>query len=155
MIRNAPTAAADTRQNTCDFVTFKVKDQQFGLKAIEVRDVLRSPRITHIPLAPPEISGLINLRGHIVTAIDVRRRLGLPDRNAQARTMSIVVERNGEQFCLITDGVGDVLAIDQTGIEPIPASVDAEWRAVASGIHKLKDSLVVLVDLQRLLALAH
>jgi purine-binding chemotaxis protein CheW len=149
------TTTADSATKTCDFVTFKVKDQQFGLKAIEVRDVLRSPRITHIPLASREISGVINLRGHIVTAIDVRRRLGLSDRNVGDPTMSIVVERNGEQFCLITDGVGDVLAVDQAAIEPTPASVDAEWRAVASGIHKLKDTLVVLVDLQRLLTLEH
>jgi purine-binding chemotaxis protein CheW len=102
-----------------------------------------------------EIAGVINLRGHIVTAIDVRRRLDLPDRDTAAPTMSIVVERGGEQFCLITDGVGDVLAIDQAGIETTPASVDAEWRSVASGIHKLKDTLVVLVDLQRLLTLTH
>ena len=148
-------ATVESLPKANDFVTFKVRDQQFGLKAIEVRDVLRSPRITHIPLAAREISGVINLRGHIVTAIDVRRRLGLADRAANAPTMSIVVERNGEQFCLITDGVGDVLAVDQAAIETTPASVDAEWRSIASGIHKLKDALVVLVDLQRLLTLAH
>ena len=145
-IPNAPSASTD-------FVTFTVGGQHFGLKAVDVRDVLRSPRITAIPLTRRDVAGVINLRGHIVTAIDVRRRLGLPDRDGTATTMSIVVERQTEQFCLIADSVGDVLPIHADGIEPTPASVDDRWSALANGIHKLDDALVVLLDLTRLLEL--
>ena len=92
-------ALADAFADTEDFVTFTIADQLFGIPVLKVQDVLSSHNITRIPLAPPEIAGSLNLRGRIVTAMDVRLRLGLPPRDRKA-SMSIVAEHDGELYSL-------------------------------------------------------
>jgi purine-binding chemotaxis protein CheW len=132
-------------------VTFIVSDQMFGLTALKVRDVLRQQPLTRIPLAKAEIGGAMNLRGHIVTAIDVRARLGAPPAPANASKMSVVVESGGEQFCLVVDAVGDVISVNAGEIEPNPASLSAAWAEVSRGVYRMKDRLLLLLDVEQLL----
>src|SRR5438128_5510837 len=107
-VKQEQPARAFVSGRTEQMVTFFVADQIFGLSAYTVRDVLRAQPLTRVPLAAAEVAGAINLRGHIVTAIDVRARLGVAAAAADAPHMCVVVERGGEQFCLVVDGVGDV-----------------------------------------------
>lgn len=147
-------SAARAQQASRDYVTFTVAGQEFGLTAVDVRDVLKTQALTRVPMALPEIAGLINLRGHIVTAIDLRRRFGLADRAAADKSMSIVVEHKSDQFCLLADGVGDVVALDTNRIEPNPSSMDDTWRAFSKGVVRRNNGLMILLDLSVTLALA-
>src|SRR5271168_2781875 len=95
----------------CDFVSVTILDQMFGIPVLQVQDVLGPQRITRIPLAPAEVAGSLNLRGRIVTAIDLRTRLGLPKRAAGEKSMSVVVDQDGEAYSLLVDNVGEVLSL--------------------------------------------
>jgi purine-binding chemotaxis protein CheW len=133
-------------------VTVEIGQQLFGIPVLLVHDVLGPQRITRIPLAPPEIAGSLNLRGRIVTAVDVRMRLGLPARDGGLGTeMSVVVEHQGESYSLMVDQVGEVLALDDGAFEQSPPSLDPRWRAVSRGIYRLEDRLLVALDVERLL----
>jgi purine-binding chemotaxis protein CheW len=134
-----------------EFVTFKVMDQLFGIPVLQVREVLQAPSIAKIPLAPPEIAGSINLRGRIVTAVDMRRRLALPPANDKG--MSIVVDHHGELYSLIIDQAGDVINLRASECEGNPATLDPQWQDVACGIYSLKDALLVILDTTRVLRL--
>jgi purine-binding chemotaxis protein CheW len=124
----------------------------FGIPVLQVRDVLRQQRVTRVPLAPAEVAGALNLRGRIVTAINVRRRLGLPDLGTEHdKSMSVVVEHEGELYSLIIDQVGDVLPLGDEEYEAVPATLDPAWREIATGIYRLGDRLMVVVDVARLL----
>jgi len=138
-----------------DFVTATIADQMFGIPVLQVQDVLGSQRITRIPLAPPEVAGSLNLRGRIVTAIDVRRRLGLPKRPADKPGMSIVVDHKGELYSLMVDYVGEVMSLSSDDFERHPATMDARWRDVSTGIYRLKANLLVVLDVSRLLQFAN
>lgn len=137
-----------------EFLTFHLADQLFGVSVQQVSDVLGPQRITRMPLAPPSVSGVMNLRGRIVTAIDVRRCLDQPPREEDGKGMSVVVEENGELFSLIIDSVRDVLSIDRACLESVPATLDPAWQSVASHIHKLEDRLLVILDVRQLLQMA-
>ena len=144
-------SAADTEE----FVTFSISGQLFGIPVLQIQDVLSSYRITRIPLAPREIAGSLNLRGRVVTAIDVRLRLGLPPRPADADSMSIVAENGGELYSLMVDSVGEVLALPQNAYERNPPTLDAKFRAFSDGIYRLDDQLLVVLDVNRLLDYEH
>ncbi len=135
------------------FLTLMVADQLCGVPVLAVRDVLGNQVITRIPLAPPEVAGSLNLRGRIVTAIDLRRRLGLPPRADGERMMSVVVDREGELYSLLADQVGEVLPLPRATRAPNPTTLDSTWRDVSSGVHRLGERLVVLLEVDRLLAL--
>ena len=137
-----------------EFLTFNLADQIFGVSVLQVNDVLGPQRITRMPLAPPSIAGVMNLRGRIVTAVDVRRCLDQKPRENADESMSVVVEENGELFSLIIDSVRDVLSIGQDQMESVPATLDPAWQAVASSIHKLENRLVVILDVNQLLQMA-
>jgi purine-binding chemotaxis protein CheW len=134
-----------------DFVTMTIADQLFGIPVLTVQDVLGSQRITRIPLAPPEVAGALNLRGRIVTAMDVRRRLDLPAREAGKAGMSVVVDHNGELYSLIVDSVGEVLSLPNDAFERNPATLDPKWREVSAGIYRLDGKLLVVLEVSRLL----
>ena len=138
-----------------DFVTMTIADQLFGIPVLQVQDVLGPQRITRIPLAPPEVAGSLNLRGRIVTAIDVRKRLGLPERTSDKPGMSIVVDHKGELYSLIIDSVGEVLSLSSNDFERQPATMDLRWREVSTGIYRLRDTLLVVLDVSRLLNFAN
>lgn len=143
-------SGADPVAATEDFVTFIIADQLFGIPVLKVQDVLSAHNITRIPLAPPEIAGSLNLRGRIVTAMDVRLRLGLPPRD-QRSNMSIVAEHEGELYSLMVDSVGEVLALKGADWERNPPTLDPKFRDYSLGIYRLDDKLLVVLDVNRLL----
>lgn len=136
------------------FVTMTVAGQLFGIPVLQVQDVLGAQRLTRIPLAPPEVAGSLNLRGRIVTAIDVRTRLGLPQRPADMKGMSVVVDLNGELYSLVIDQVGEVLSLAKDTFEANPPTLDPRWREVSRGIYRLKGQLLVVIDVAQLLTLS-
>jgi purine-binding chemotaxis protein CheW len=148
--RPAPTAAEETAEL---FLTLTVADQLCGVPVLAVRDVLGHQVITRIPLAPPEVAGSLNLRGRIVTAVDLRHRLGLPPRPTEARAMSVVVEREGELYSLLADQVGEVLPLPLSQRAANPPTLDPLWREVSMGVHRLGERLVILLDVERILAI--
>jgi purine-binding chemotaxis protein CheW len=139
--------ASEQRQ----FVSITIADQLFGIPVLMVLDVLGPQRITRIPLAPSEVAGSLNLRGRIVTAIDVRLRLKLSPRAKDQPGMSIVVEYGGELYSLMVDSVGEVLSLSSEDFERHPATLDPLWREMSDGIYRLNDTLLVILDVNRLL----
>jgi len=141
-----------TTEDHEDFVTMFIEGQMFGIPVLVVQDVLGPQKITRIPLAPPEVAGSLNLRGRIVTAIDVRLRLKLPQRKPDAGAgMSVVVDMKGELYSLRVDQVGEVLSLPAAKFERNPPTLDALWREFATGIYRLEDKLLVILDVPRLL----
>lgn len=134
-----------------EFLTFSVDRQLFGLPLASVSDVLDARPLTPVPLAPPEVAGSLNLRGRIITAIDVRRRLGLPAMTPGAEHMSIVTESEGELFNLIVDTVGEVIAVGDDQFEDNPVTLDAGWRRFSAGIYRLEEGLMVVLNVEPLL----
>ena len=135
-----------------EFVTASIGDQMCGIPVLQVQDVLAPQQITPVPLAPPEVAGSLNLRGRIVTAIDLRLRMGLPPRDEDAKTMSIVVEHKNEPYSLIVDDVGDVLKVSEKTFERNPATLDPVWRSYSEGVYRLEEGLLVVMDVSTLLS---
>ncbi len=145
-------AVAENKQgDQLEYVTMIIGGQWFGIPVLSVQDVLGPQDIAMIPLAPPEVAGSLNLRGRVVTAIDPRVRLGLPNREEDERAMSIVVEHAGELYSLLIDQVGEVLKLPSNRFEHNPASLDSRWRDISSGIYRLDDRLLIVIDIERLL----
>ncbi len=135
-------------------VTLTVAGQLCGIPVLAVRDILGEQTITRIPLAPPEIAGSLNLRGRIVTAIDLRRRLRLPAAEAGKARMSVVAEQGGELYALLVDQVSEVLSLDASLFERNPPTLDKIWAGFSTGIFRLDGRLLVVLDVCRLLALS-
>jgi purine-binding chemotaxis protein CheW len=148
------TAGKSAGEGQHDFVSFTVATQLFGIPVLKVQDVLGPQRITRIPLAPKEVAGSLNLRGRIVTAIDLRLRLGLDRREKGQNSMSIVVEHHDELYSLIVDSVGEVLSLDGAAYERNPPTLDPRWRDFSDGIYRLNGSLLVVLDVSQLLQFA-
>ncbi|MFZ3033104.1 MAG: chemotaxis protein CheW [Parvibaculum sp.] len=144
-------AAAGALMTTQDYVTMSVAGQAFGIPVLLVRDVLGPQRITRVPLAPPEVAGSLNLRGRIVTAIDMRKRLGLPAEDFVARAMAVVVEHEDEPFSLLVDEVGEVLSVSANDREVVPATLSASWRALAEGVYRLDNRLLIALNIANVL----
>lgn len=134
-----------------DFVTFTIAGQLFGIPVLQVQDVLQPQAIARIPMAPPEITGSLNLRGRIVTVVNTRHCLGFPSSEQSETPMSIVVPHGDDLISLAVDRVGEVLSLDAQQFEPNPPTLDPAWREVANGIFRLKGELLVVVDVDRLL----
>lgn len=137
---------ATTVQRYC---TFDVGGMTFGISVLRVQEVLRVQTKTRIPLVSPIISGLINLRGEIVTTIDLGRRLGMPDADAGPRDMSLVVRTPEGLVCILIDDVSDVLDLDDGLIEDVPPTVDQICRDVARGVFQLDGRLLLILDVDR------
>ena len=134
-----------------DYVTVRIDGQLFGLPILQVQDVFTPDAITMVPLAPSEIAGVLNLRGRIVTAIDMRRRLGLQSRADGGEGMAVGLEAHGESYGLIIDEVGEVLRLSLDSFEANPANLDPRWASVSSGIYRLENELLVVLDVDRVL----
>lgn len=132
------------------FCTFFVDDRFFGVDVEKVQEVIRYLPITPIPLAPPVIYGLINLRGQIVTAVDLRRLLQLPDRTADRQPMNIVVQTREGTFSLLVDRIGDVMQIDQGCFEHPPDILDGVARELIQGTYKLQGRLLLTLNVEKL-----
>lgn len=135
-----------------EFVTVRLSGQLLGIPVLAVQDVLSPQQITRIPLAPPWVAGVLNLRGRIVTAIDLRHRLGLPDRRDEGKDMSVVVENRGEPYSLQIDSIGDVLDLSNETMEKNPVTLDQRWREVSRGIYRLESELLAILDVEKLLS---
>jgi len=115
--------------------------------------VIAQTAINRVPLGPPEVAGSLNLRGRIVTAIDMRRRLGMEPRGADDGSMSVIVERNGELYALLVDDVGDVLWLPESQHEPTPATLSTDWRRLCSGLYRLEGDLLLVLKVEDVLVL--
>ena len=139
----------NTATNLIEYVTVSLNDQLFGLPISRVQDVFIPDRLTLVPLAPPQIAGVLNLRGRIVTAIDMRRRLGLPQRDDKTPAIAVGIELKGESYGLLVDAVGEVMKLPKEQCEPKPANVDARLAEVTSGVYRLDGHLLVVLDIDR------
>ena len=138
-------------ENLTEYVTVMIGAQLFGLPISRVQDVFVPDRITRVPLAEPEIAGVLNLRGRIVTAIDMRRRLGLPPRTDDKPSMAVGIELKGESYGLLIDTVGEVMKLGETTHEPNPVNLDARLAHVSGGVHRLDGQLMVILDVDQVL----
>jgi Chemotaxis signal transduction protein len=141
----------NAQQNLTEYVTAMIGGQLFGLPIVRVQDVFIPERLTRVPLAPPEIAGVLNLRGRIVTLIDLRRRFGLGERGDGNSSMAIGVESRAESYGLLIDSVGEVLKLDDAAREPNPINMDQRLARVSAGIHRLDGQLLIVVDVDRVL----
>lgn len=139
---------------TQGLVSIRVGGETFGVPVLAVQDVIAPVRIDIVPLAPPEVAGSLNLRGRIVTAIDMRCRLGMARRQTDDPHMCVIVERSGELYALQVDDVGDVLWLATAEQEPTPITLSPEWRAVCDGLYRLEGELMLVLDVERVLTLA-
>jgi purine-binding chemotaxis protein CheW len=136
-------------EDEVEYVTAMIGGQLFGLPIGRVLDVFTPDRLTPVPLAPGEIAGVLNLRGRIVTAIDMRRRLGLPPRAAGETGMAIGIEHLGESYGLLVDAVGEVLKLAASSRDTVPVNLEPSWARIASGVHRLDGRLLVVLDVDR------
>lgn len=148
------TSKSDLAQTSGQFSTFYVGDLFFGVDVLHVQEVLCFQPMTSVPQAPEVIEGLINLRGQIVTAIDMRRRLKLPTRSGEQTLMNIVVRTVDGAVSLLVDEIGDVLDIDAATYERPPENLDPAAKELIRGVYKLKDKLLLVLDEERTVDLA-
>lgn len=144
----------DDRQvdESLQFVTFEVAQEEFAVDILAVHEINRMMELTRVPQAPREIEGVINLRGKIIPVMDLRKRFGLPERERDEQTRIIVVEVDGRVIGFIVDRVRQVLPVSRSIVEPAPdmvATIDSQF---ISGVGKLPDRLLILLDLARLLS---
>jgi purine-binding chemotaxis protein CheW len=148
---NGMTANAAASSEHRDYVTMSIGGQLFGIPVLKVQDVLGQQTITRVPLAPVEVAGSLNLRGRIVTAVDVRLRLGLPKRDSDKQAMSVVVEHENELYSLLVDSVGEVLSLESRDYQRNPPTLNPRLREFSDGIYRLNDSLLVVLSVSSLL----
>lgn len=148
-----PAIIASTVDDAIQYVTVTVGEQLFGIPIARVRDVFVVGTLTPVPLAPPEVQGLVNLRGRVVTAVCMRRRLGLPALEpTSGSVMAVGLEQGDESFGLIVDGVGEVMRVPVDTREPTPPHLGSRWASLASHIHRLEDRLLIVLDVDAVLA---
>jgi purine-binding chemotaxis protein CheW len=132
---------------TTMYATFFAQDRFLGVTVDRVQEVLRAQPLTSVPLAHPHVAGLLNLRGSIVTALELRARLGLPRREAHAPSALVVVTTDLGPLALVVDRLGDVLSVDPGAFETLPETVEPTSRRLIKGTYKLDDALLLELDL--------
>ncbi len=138
-------AATEQRATSRQYVTFIVDDLFFGVDVLRVQEVLRYQEMTAVPRSDGMIEGLINLRGQIVTALDMRRRLNLAPRASGETPMNVVLRSDGDAVSLLVDDIGDVIEVDPGGFEPPPATLEPAARDMLKGVFKLEDRLLLVL----------
>jgi purine-binding chemotaxis protein CheW len=146
--------SATAEHSLHEYVTAFIGGQLFGLPILRVQDVFAPERLTKVPLAPAGIAGVLNLRGRIVTLIDMRHRLGLGQRENDSPVMAVGVESRGEFYGLLIDSVGEVLKLDSMACEPNPSNLDPRLASVSTGIYRLDGQLLMVLDVDRVLDIA-
>ena len=136
-----------------ELVTMSIAETHFGIPVLKVRDVLDSPATYPVPLAPPDIKGSINLRGRIVTAIDLRTRLGLPPRGPSLPSKCVIVDSDSASECyaFLVDEVGDVLSVSAKDYEPNPITLSRAWSSLCLGLYRRPEHLLLVLDTQAVL----
>jgi purine-binding chemotaxis protein CheW len=140
---------ASAMPSSQQFCTFLVDGQMFGTPVARVQEVIQRQVMTPVPLAPEVVTGMINLRGQIVCAMDLRRRLQLPERAADQTPMSVVVRTNQGTVSLLVDEIGDVIEIAEEALESPPETLQGVAREVVEGVYKLPDRLLLALDINR------
>ena len=133
-------------------VTFSVSDEEFGVDILKVQEIIRPMEITKVPKAPDFVEGVINLRGKVIPIIDLRKRFGIATREHDKNTRIIVIEINNMIVGFVVDSVSEVLRIPANTVEPPPPVVAGLESEYISGVGKLEDRLLILLDLDRLLS---
>ncbi|MBN9542479.1 MAG: chemotaxis protein CheW [Alphaproteobacteria bacterium] len=141
---------ASVEKDVNEYVTMNIAGQKFGLAVNKIRDILAKQKITPIPLAPHQVAGSLNLRGRIITAIDLRIVLDLPVKVQIQDAMNIVIEVHDDMYSLIVDGVGDVLNIATSKILTSQENLSEKWRQLAQGIYPLTEELLVILDVDKI-----
>lgn len=136
---------------TREYITVVIGSQLFGLPINKVHDVFNPEGMTPVPMATSEIAGVLNLRGRIVTAIDMRCRLGLEPRPRDQQPMAVGIDHKGESYGLLIDEVGEVMALPLATTEPNPANLDPRWTQVSLGVERLDGRLMVILDVEKIL----
>lgn len=144
---------SETMGDELQFCTFFLGDLFLGIEVLSVQEVIRAQDMTRVPLAPRAVRGLINLRGQIVTAIDLRERLGLPPLGGDRVPMNVVVRTEEGAVSLLADEIGDVLEVNPADYEDPPETLDPVARELIRGVYKLADRLLLVLDTERALAL--
>ena len=137
---------------TQQFCTFFLKDQFFGVPVQQVQEVIRFQQMTRVPLVPEVIRGLINLRGQIVMALDLRRRFGMEERPDSQLPMNVVVRTGDGAVSFLVDEIGDVLEADEENFELPPETLQGQARELVRGVYKLQDRLMLVLDTERAVA---
>jgi purine-binding chemotaxis protein CheW len=137
-----------------EYVTAVIGGQLFGLPISRVQDVFMPDRLTRVPLSSPEVAGILNLRGRIVTVIDMRRRLGVPKREGDHSSLAIGIEYRGESYGLLIDEIGEVMKLGDANREVNPVNLDPGLAQVSGGIYRLEAQLLVVLDVDRVLHLS-
>jgi purine-binding chemotaxis protein CheW len=137
------------------YCTFYLRDMYFGLDVLKVQEIIRFQPMTPVPLANPIIRGLINLRGQIVTAIDLRRRLDLPDRSEESPPVNVVIQTDDGAVSLLVDEIGDVLEVSEKAFERPPETLRGTARELIRGTYKLPNQLLLILDTEKAVSLPH
>jgi purine-binding chemotaxis protein CheW len=148
------TAMSAMSENVIEYVTATIGGQLFGLPIGRVQDVFMPERLTRVPLAATEVAGLLNLRGRIVTVIDMRRRLDFEERaenGAKRGPLALGIEHKGESYGLLIDHIGEVLKLSAASREGNPVNLDPRLARVSAGVHRLDGRLLVALDVERVL----
>ena len=134
-------------------VSIRVGAQTFGVPVLKVQDVISQTTINRVPLAPPEVAGSLNLRGRIVTAVDMRVRLRMAPRAPAEGFMCVIVEQEGELYALLVDDVGDVLWLTPQERAAAPATMSPRWQSICTGLYLLQAELLIVIDIEQVLNL--
>ena len=135
--------------NTQQYCTFYLENYYFGIELLNVQEVLRQLELTEVPLAPHAVRGLMNLRGQIVIAVDLRRQLGLLERPADKPAMNVIVRTGEDAVSLLVDEIGDVVEVGEDTFEPPPETLRGKVRSAIRGVHKLEKQLMHVLDTDR------
>jgi purine-binding chemotaxis protein CheW len=135
------------------FCTFLLDGHMFGTPVSKVQEVIHYQEMTRVPLAPDVIRGMINLRGQIVAAIDLRRRLGLPDRSPEQRPMNVVVRMHEGPVSLLVDEIGDIIMVGEEAFEHPPETLQGFAREAVQGVYKLPGRLLLALNIDRVVDL--
>jgi purine-binding chemotaxis protein CheW len=140
-------------QEQTKILVSNIGEHYFGIAIDSIQDVIKCSPTTPVPLAPDNIVGLLNLRGHIVTEIDIAKTLDIDvvDRKQIIDCFSIVINKNNEMYSLVFDDIGDVIDINVSEIEPLPFTIDKKWVSLSKGVYRLPTMLVVLLDFNLLI----
>ncbi|MEQ8656710.1 MAG: chemotaxis protein CheW [Hyphomicrobiales bacterium] len=138
-------------KDVTQYVTVYIADQLFGLPISRVHDVFTPDAMTPVPLSDKEVAGVLNLRGRIVTAIDMRWKLDLPKPDESMNRMAVGIDYKGESYGLIIDRVGEVLNLPMGEREPNPVNLDPRWATISAGVHRLEGTLMVILDVDSVL----
>ncbi len=133
--------------DTAQYCTFHLDRFYFGVTVMQVQEIIRYQEMTHVPLAPESVDGLINLRGQIVTAIDMRRRLEMPPRDSDRQPMNVIVHTHGDEaVSLLVDEIGDVLEVDEQMSEAPPETLEGVARELIEKAYKLEGRLLLILN---------